>query len=153
MVSVGENIEFIGKFNHTLDPKHRLIFPNKFREQFGESGTVTITKGFDHCLYAYELEGWTEFKEKIQSLPMENPESRLIMREFLGYAMQDSFDKQGRILITEDLRAHASLDKEVVLMGIGKRIEIWDREYFENSRQQLDMNELGVKLAERGISL
>ena len=144
---------FIGRYNHTIDAKGRLIFPNKYREQLGEDSYVTITKGFDHCLYVYNMESWESFAEKIQNLPLENPETRRIQEEFLGYAMTDTFDNQGRILITSDLRKHAFLEKEVVLIGIGRRIEIWDKDHFESGREELDMNELGSKLAERGISL
>ncbi len=145
---------FGGKYNHTIDAKNRLIFPNRLRELIGEEGAVTITKGFDHCLYAYNQENWKVFEEKIANLPLENPDTRLIQRQFLGYSVTDTFDKQGRILITPDLKKHAFLERDVVLIGSGKRIEIWDRERFESaSGDETDMDELAAKLAERGISL
>ena len=149
---------FIGRYNHTIDAKGRLIFPTRYREQIGDEGAVTITKGLNGCLYAYAQEEWDDFEEKISDLPIQRPESWPIKNAFLGSAMTDTFDKQGRILISSELRTFASLEKEVVLVGIGKMIAIWSKDRYDagmnGSYEDVEnLSELAGKLSELGISL
>ena len=117
---------FMSEYNHTVDAKGRLIVPSKFREQLGDE--FVVTKGMDGCLFVYANDDWNAFEQKLTSLPLINKEARKFARFFLAGAAQVEVDKQGRILLPANLREFASLEKDVVLVGVGSRIEIWSRE-------------------------
>ncbi len=112
---------FMGEYNHTIDAKGRLIIPSKFREILGD--VFVVTKGLDGCLFVYDNEEWKRFEEKLRSLPITNKEARQFVRFFLAGATEAEVDKQGRILIPNVLREFAELTKDVVLVGVGSRIE------------------------------
>ena len=116
----------IGEFEHSLDAKGRLIMPAKLRESIGD--TFVVTKGLDGCLFAFSITEWTNFEEKLKSLPLSNKNSREFVRFFLSGATECEIDKQGRFLIPNNLREAAGLVKETVIIGVGTRIEIWDKE-------------------------
>ena len=116
---------FIGEYSHTIDAKGRLIVPSKFREQLGEE--FVVTKGLDGCLFVYENSEWKSFEEKLHALPLTNANARKFTRFFLAGASACELDRQGRILIPAVLREFAKLEKDVVLVGVGSRIEIWNK--------------------------
>ena len=117
---------FIGEYEHTLDAKGRVIMPVKLREEMGEK--FIITKGQEGCLFAYSLEEWKNFEEKLKTLPSyTNKNVRDFIRYFLSGATECELDKQGRFLIPMNLRSHAMLEKEVIIIGVGTKIEIWDK--------------------------
>ena len=116
---------FMGEYNHTIDAKGRLIVPAKFREILGDN--FIVTKGLDGCLFVYPNDEWTRFEEKLKSLPLTNKNARQFTRFFLAGAAACEVDKQGRILLPQVLREFASLEKDVVLVGVASRIEIWSR--------------------------
>ena len=120
---------FMGEYNHTIDAKGRLIVPSKFREALGD--TFVVTKGLDGCLFVYDNEEWQAFEEKLRSLPITNKEARQFARFFLAGAAEVEVDKQGRILVPNILREFAQISKDVVLIGVASRIEIWSKERFE----------------------
>ena len=115
---------FKGEYSHSIDAKGRLIIPAKFRELLGEQ--FVVTKGFDGCLFVFAQDGWDQFEEKLQALPMDKPEARMLGRFFIAGAIDAEVDKQGRILLPPVLRNHAGLDKDVMIIGTGSRVEIWD---------------------------
>ena len=117
---------FVGEYNHSLDSKGRLIIPSRFREALGD--TFMVTKGLDGCLSIYDMEGWKNLEAKLQTLPLTNANARKFTRFMLGGAIECEVDKQGRILIPGNLREFAHLSKDVALVGVGGRIEIWDKE-------------------------
>ena len=116
---------FIGEYSHTIDAKGRLIVPSKFREQLGDE--FVVTKGLDGCLFVYENSEWKSFEEKLHALPLTNANARKFSRFFLAGACACEVDRQGRILIPSVLREFAKLEKDVVLVGVGSRIEIWNK--------------------------
>ena len=121
---------FMSEYNHTLDSKGRLIIPQKFREQLGAE--FVLSRGMDHCLNLYTKESWEAFIEKLSQVPeLSNPDGRKVARFFIAGATTCEVDKQGRILIPSVLREFAGLDKDVVLAGVGNRIEIWDKSAWE----------------------
>ena len=113
----------IGEYEHSLDAKGRLIMPSKLREDIGEK--FIITKGLDGCLFGFSKQEWTNFEEKLKTLPLTNKNARDFVRFFLSGATECEIDKQGRFLIVANLRQYASMEKEVVIIGVGTRIEIW----------------------------
>ena len=120
----------IGEYSHTIDAKGRMIVPAKFRTELGER--FIVTKGFDGCLYGYSLDEWKSIEEKIKTLPLiTGKDARNFTRFFFSSAIECELDSQGRILITQNLRTHAELLKDVVVIGVSTRIEIWSKESWD----------------------
>lgn len=142
---------FMGEYNHTIDAKGRLIIPAKFREQLGDE--FVVTAGLDGCLFVYGNNEWQTFEEKLRSLPISNLNARQFSRFFLSSANLCEVDKQGRILLPAKLRDCAKLEKEVTLVGVGTRIEIWSRDLWEekNNFSELNMEEIANNMERLGI--
>ena len=134
-----------------LMQKGRLIVPSKFREALGD--TFVVTKGLDGCLFVYDNEEWQAFEEKLRSLPITNKEARQFARFFLAGAAEVEVDKQGRILVPNILREFAQISKDVVLIGVASRIEIWSKERFEGITAFEDMDEIAEHMAELGLGI
>ena len=117
---------FIGEYQHTIDNKGRIIMPSKFREALGS--TFIMTKGLDNCLFVYPQEEWQILENKLRALPLTNRDARAFVRFFFAGASECILDKQGRVLIPANLREHAKLEKEAVIIGVASRIEIWSKE-------------------------
>ena len=144
---------FMGEYNHTIDAKGRLIVPAKFREILGDN--FIVTKGLDGCLFVYPNDEWTRFEEKLKSLPLTNKNARQFTRFFLAGSAACEVDKQGRILLPQVLREFASLEKDVVLVGVASRIEIWSRERWDESMNTYDgdMDEVAENMESLGFSI
>ena len=142
---------FMGEYNHTIDAKGRLIVPSKFRESLGD--TFVVTKGLDGCLFVYDNEEWTAFEEKLKALPITNKEARQFVRFFLAGAAEVEVDKQGRILVPNILREFAQISKDVVLIGVASRIEIWSKERFDGMAAYEDLDEIAEHMAELGLGI
>lgn len=121
---------------HTLDPKGRLIIPARFKETIEHKGGELVITNKDGCLYAFTLEAWAEIEKKLIAIKLEH--MMRFKRFFLGNACQCTCDKQGRILIPPTLRSYAGLEKDVVLLGMVDRFEIWNREAWERENQLID---------------
>ena len=142
---------FMSEYNHTLDTKGRLIIPAKFREVLGEE--FVISKGMDGCLFVYANDDWTAFEQKLTSLPLINKEARQFARFFLAGAATVEVDKQGRILLPAALREFAGLEKDVVLVGVGSRVEIWSKDKWENMNSDTDMDEITSAMEGLGLTI
>ncbi len=148
---------FTGEHTQKMDTKGRTIVPAKFREELGTS--LVITRGLDGCLFAYSKTAWEALEEKLSSLPFADKKVRDFNRFFLAGATDLETDKLGRVLMPSVLRKFASLDKEVVWVGVGERIEIWDIDkwneqmstYIEGDDVALKLDELAAYMAEKGI--
>jgi len=114
---------FMGEYQHTIDAKGRLIVPARFREGLGDR--FILTKGLDGCLFAYPPQEWTALENKMRSLPFTRADARAFVRFFFAGACECEVDKQGRILIPASLREYAALEKDVVVIGVSSRVEIW----------------------------
>ena len=135
---------FIGEYEHSVDVKGRVIMPARLREDIGEK--FILTKGLDGCLFAYSQNEWTNFEEKLKTLPLTNKNARDFVRFFLSGAIECEIDKQGRFLIPSNLRAYSKLDKEIVILGVGTRIEIWDKETWNNSAENISADEIAENM-------
>ena len=141
----------IGEYEHSLDVKGRLILPAKIREDMGEK--FIVTKGLDGCLFGFSQTEWANFEEKLKALPLSNRNSREFTRFFLSGATECEIDKQGRFLIPNNLRESAELKKEAVIIGVGTRIEIWDKEKWKsyNSDENISADEIAENMTMLGI--
>jgi MraZ protein len=144
---------FMGEYSHSIDAKGRLIMPAKFREQLGDE--FVVTKSPDKCLYVYTNEEWKNFEEKLATLPITNKGTRQFVRFFLAGAATCEVDKQGRILLPAVLREYAELDKEVVLAGTSKRIEIWNKDRYLADQKEYEDNidEIASNMESFGFSI
>lgn len=142
---------FMGEYNHTVDAKGRLIIPSKFRESLGDE--FVVTKGLDGCLFVYDNNEWQAFEEKLKALPISNKEARKFVRFFLAGAASVEVDKQGRILLPGNLREFAGMDKEVVLIGVASRIEIWSKDRYEDCSSDEDMEQIAEHMADLGLGI
>jgi MraZ protein len=145
---------FRGRFHYAIDTKGRLSIPAKFREVLSISyDERLIVTNFDQCLWAYPLAEWQELERKVAALPQFLDEVRALQRVFISAATECPLDKQGRVLIPPSLRDYADIKRDVVLVGMTKRIEIWSRErwetVFESAQRKLET--LGSKLADLGL--
>lgn len=140
---------FMSEYNHTIDEKGRLSIPSKFRDELG--GSFVITKGLDGCLFAYDNKDWSGLAQKLMSIPLTNKPGRDFARFMLAGAAVVEFDKQGRILLPAVLRNFAGLDKEVTLIGVGSRFEIWSKEKWDAASDFGNMDEIAEKMADLGI--
>lgn len=142
---------FMSQYNHTVDTKGRLIIPSKFREILGDE--FVVTKGMDGCLFVYANDDWKVFEQKLTSLPITNKDARKFARFFLAGAAPVEVDKQGRILLPAHLREFAELDKDVVLVGVGSRIEIWNKGKWEENNVDDDMDAIGASMESLGLTI
>lgn len=136
-----------GKYQHTVDPKGRLFVPSKLKDALGTRFYVTL--GVDHCLSAYTQQDWDAILEKYRSLPL-TQQSR--MRFFFANAATCEPDKQGRFLLPAELRAYASLEQEVLFIGLGNHAEIWNAEHYQKLEQEtLTPENLAAVMEELGF--
>lgn len=125
--------------------------PAKLREDMGEK--FIITKGLDGCLFGFSQNEWENFETKLKTLPLTNKNARDFVRFFLSGAMECEIDKQGRFLISSNLRNVATLEKEVIIIGVGTRIEIWNKDKWEeyNSEENISADDIAENMTMLGI--
>lgn len=142
---------FIGEYEHSIDTKGRLIIPVKFRDELGD--TFIITKGLDNCLFVYPKFEWNIFETKLKKLPLTSKDARAFVRFFFSGAIECEIDKQGRILIPSNLRNHAKLEKDTVIIGVSNRVEIWSKVEWKtyNEDENLSYENIAEKMADLGI--
>ena len=122
---------FIGEYEHTVDGKNRLSIPRKFREIVESSEDQKgffITLGLDNCLFLFTKKQWDSVIERLESRPFTNEVARGFQRLFFSSAVYVDLDNQGRVLIPENLKRRVGLVKNVTVVGVNARIELWDRE-------------------------
>ena len=141
---------FYGEFEHSIDRKGRLILPAKFREtaknQFVER--FFVTRGLDKCLFMFSEEEWRSQENKFKTMSFTKQQSRTFNRLLFSGAVEVGPDKQGRILLPQYLKDFAEIKRDVIIVGVSNRIEIWAkdkwRDFYSNSRQSFE--EIAEKL-------
>ncbi len=143
---------FYGEFKHTLDRKQRIIIPAKFREALKEHYVERffITRGLDKCLFMFAEDDWKVQEQKFKSMSFTKRESRKFNRLYFSGASEMVPDKQGRILIPSYLKDYAEIKKEVYIIGVSNRIEIWSHELWEEyySKSKDTFEDVAEKLIE-----
>ena len=139
----------IGEYEHTIDAKGRLSMPSKLRRDMGEA--FIVTKGLDGCLFAFSQEEWKNFETKLKSLPLSDKNARNFVRFFLAGATECEIDKQGRFLIPSNLRTAAKLEKEAVIIGVGTRLEIWNKDAWASKDEEISADEIAENMTMLGI--
>src|SRR6056297_3645404 len=142
---------FMGEYQHNMDKKGRVIIPAKFREKLGDK--FVATRGLDNCLFVYPMQEWSILEEKLTSLPITSKNARSFVRFFFSGATECELDKQGRISLPRNLRDYARLEKEVVVIGLANRIELWSEKKWSDYLQSAedDSEEIASAMEELGI--
>lgn len=148
---------FYGEYHHSVDEKGRIIMPAKYREQLGDVFYITIDlwgQPEEACLCVYPEESFRALCAKLRTMAATDQETRKLYRKFYSRVQDTGTDKQGRVMLTQELRDHASLDKEIVLAGQDDHIEIWNRdkweaygadvEFFKSSKLAEDLKASGI---------
>ena len=139
----------IGEYEHTIDTKGRLSMPSKLRRDMGEA--FIVTKGLDGCLFAFSQEEWKNFETKLKALPLSDKNARNFVRFFLAGATECEIDKQGRFLIPSNLREAGKLEKEAVIIGVGTRLEIWNKDIWNSKDEEISADEIAENMTMLGI--
>ena len=137
---------FMGTYTPKLDEKGRLFLPAKFRDQLTEG--LVVTRGQEFCLTVWPLDDFVELTRKAQEAPVTVKGARDYTRFLFAGASEEKPDKQGRITITPMLREYASLDRDVVVIGVMNRIEIWDPSRWQqySAEQETKFSELSEEV-------
>ena len=143
----------IGEYRHVIDDKNRLSLPAKFRRETGKK--VVITSGLDSCLFIFTLKSWESITERLSSpdSSMLSADSRSFNRYLLGGAVEIDVDSLGRMLIPEYLISRAKLGRNVVIVGVRARAEIWDEARWEAYRTEVEAkaDKLAEKIGQAGM--
>ena len=115
---------FLGEHQHTIDPKGRIVLPSRFRSELTKG--CFVTKGLDRCLFIFTPEQWEIEAQEFRALSRRDRQLRNYSRVFFAGAIDQKPDKQGRVQIPAGLREYAGLDKDVTVVGVAERIEIWN---------------------------
>ncbi len=142
---------FIGEYLYSIDEKKRLAIPVKFRQALGKK--AVITRGIDSCLVIYPMEGWRKLAAKLEELPSGRIDARGFARIMLSGAVDVELDKLGRILVPDYLKEYAFLKKNVAILGLSNRIEIWDEEKWQEykKRTEKEVGDMAERLNELGV--
>src|SRR5688572_11119643 len=142
---------FLGEYHHNIDDKGRIATPVKFRRDLAKGAVVT--RGLDTSLLLLPLEEWGKLAEKIANLPLGKSNSRAFARLMLAGAMDVKLDKQGRFIVPEYLRDYAKLRKNVVIVGVNTRLELWDAHAWDECRRKTEKDAVSIaeQLGELGI--
>lgn len=127
---------FIGEYSYIIDHKKRVAIPSKFRKVLGKKAIVT--KGIDKCLTVYTLGEWKKVAKKLEELPSSRVNVRGFVRVMLAGAVDITLDKLGRILIPDYLKEYAGLEKDVVVVGLSNKIEVWDKVSWKTYRDKTE---------------
>ncbi len=137
----------LGEYKYNVDAKGRLFIPAKFRESLGDN--FIIAKSIDKCISIYSSEMWEKYVEKLAMLP--EMQAKSIRRFLFSSAQEVSCDSQGRIVVAPSLREHASLEKEVTIIGVNDRAEIWDSKVYDDYMNSNSIESMIAVLSENGF--
>lgn len=142
---------FIGEYTHNIDTKRRVALPKKFRELLGD--TVVVTRGLDKCLFVYSMNEWERLARKLSKIPMGEASNRSFVRIMLSGASDAELDSQGRILVPEYLKEYAGLTKNVIIVGLYDKLEIWDEDKWNKYKEKTedDTEKIAEELGKLGI--
>ena len=135
---------FYGEYKHSIDKKNRIIIPAKFREVIANAGVEKfyVTRGLDECLFVFSENEWRAQESKFKSMSFMKKDARKFNRLFFSGAIECQPDKQWRILVPDYLKNYAALSRDVMIIGVSNRIEIWDikkwQEFYTSSKDNYE---------------
>jgi len=143
---------FKGRYEHLIDGKGRLSIPSRFRDTLAERyDSRLVVTTYDNCLIAYPLAEWLKLEEKIATLPEFKKDTRAFLRFFYSSASDCAIDRLGRILLPQTLRDYAKLEKEVVLIGAFRHMEIWSKTLWDDAERAASQEDIVNTLERLGL--
>ncbi len=141
----------MGEYSHALDEKGRITIPARLRDDL--ENHFVMTKGLDGCLFLYPMDEWRKMEERLKALPMTNANARAFQRLFLAGAQDVEVDRQFRVTIPPRLREYAEVVKDVVLVGVSSRVELWSQEKWQSYQQdaQQGYEDVAEKMVDFGF--
>ena len=129
---------FIGEYSYSLDLKGRMNMPARFRQALSKNNknTFVSTRGMDSCIWVYPLLQWLEIEKNLRSLSSLSKIHRTFVRNTARYASPSTYDKQGRITLSPSLIEYAGLEKDVLIIGMVNKMEVWNPKYLENTEKE-----------------
>jgi MraZ protein len=129
---------FRGQFTYSIDAKGRISIPAKLRKQMSPEAndSFVMTRGVSSCIDIYPLNEWNQIEEKLLKLNQFQPDDVRFVRMFTQYAIEDTMDSQSRILVPQNLIEYAKIEKEVLILGVLKKIEVWNPKIYEDYLSQ-----------------
>lgn len=145
--------DLFGSFTRQLDERGRFVLPSKVREKI--EGSVHITRSLvDDCLLLYTEDEWTILKEQVRDLPVTtNKAAKRFVQIVFGQSVEGEVDKQGRIALTQELIDAVGMSRDITLVGIGSKMEIWDTEKYQKVMQEADFDEILDGIAQFGLNI
>lgn len=141
---------FTGEYRHAVDDKGRLAVPARFRAQL--AGGCVVARWLDTCLAIFPMPAWEELAAKVGSLPMTDPNARLLQRQLFAGAFETELDRQGRVNVPQNLRTFAGLEGDALVLGSRDHAEIWaPRRWDEYSQALEDPSAFAAAIAGLGI--
>ena len=137
-------LRFAGEYSNTLDLKNRVNIPAKFRKALDpiNDRTFVITRGFDRCLTLYPIQEWNIVEQQLASLSSIRNRNREFVRSIVRYASYVQYDRQGRVVIPDNLKTYAGIEKEVSIIGMITKIELWNPEKIKKyDSDQIDIDD------------
>lgn len=131
-----------GEYAHHLDPQGRVAIPARYREVFRAG--IYLTRGFDPCVWAFSVPEWESYSAKYAAMSPNSRTARALRRRVFGSTFSLEIDRQGRVLVPPPLRQFAGLSDEVVIIGAGTWLELWDKDRWEQELASLDEQDLDV---------
>lgn len=149
------SIMFRGQYTHTIDAKGRTSLPARFRDQLfqqGEARVVLTPALAEPCIHVFPLSAWEELEQRVAALPSSQAVVQM-RRRYVSAAVDCELDKQGRLLVPQQLREHAMLTHEVQWAGVGNKAELWSKERWDRATEMTpeQLAELGRQMAEWGL--
>ena len=144
---------FIGHHSHSLDTKGRVSIPSEFREVLSEryDERLVLMKHYDRCLVAYPVEEWLHLDEKVRALPQSDPMVIKYKRTYYSSAKVCELDGQGRVLVPPELKSYAGLSREVFIIGLSDKMEIWDAQIWKKENPEEDIAAVKSAMAAHGV--
>lgn len=142
---------FLGEYEHSCDSKNRLRIPSKFKKEFCEG--AVLTKGNDGCLFLVDKNRFSKILESVSNLPMFDSKLQMPLRMLFSSAVEIEEDNQGRFLLPASLKNFANIQKDVVFVGVGNRVELWSKENWldYSSKANASFDQILSSLGEYGI--
>ncbi len=144
---------FFGNFTRQLDERGRFVLPSKVREKL--EGKVYITRSLvDECLLLYTEEEWEILKEQVKELPTTtNRAAKRFVQIVFGKAVEAEVDKQGRVVLSAELMQDAGMTRDIVLVGLGSKVELWDARRYNSTMEELNFDEILDGISQFGLNI
>lgn len=143
-------MQFHGEYQHRLDPQSRVAIPARYRDEFRAG--IYLTRGFDQCVWAFSPDEWERYSARYAAMSPNSRIARTLRRRVFGSTFDVELDRQGRVVLPQPLRQFAGLQEEVVIVGAGNWLELWDKSRWDDMLQEIDTADMDFEDGEEAGS-